>query len=318
MTLSICIPIYNYNATKLITDLSQQALKEKIEHEIILIDDNSDLYENENAQLATLPYTQLTRLPQNIGRSAIRNQLAKNARFEYILFMDCDAEIVDDFFIKRYMDAVQSSHADIIMGGCCYKKEQPASDYYLRWLYGIQREEKPAAERNAAPYRSFSAFNCLIKKNLFSTIQFDETNDIIDPNLMIVFFVRRERNGPLEFTAKAAGSISRISAQDRRQRMIQILDRNGTGVDRAQLDIIRRTNQFNLESQVAGVSTGLTQNGDGDRLRSVPIEVKDTRSIDQRVIHTLRGSNGFNRIGHGSRTFEVIEVDGEGKDGRRI
>ncbi len=175
MTLSICIPIYNYNVTKLINDLSQQALKEEIKHEIILIDDNSDVYEKENAQLATLPYTQLTRLPQNIGRSAIRNQLAKKAQFEYILFMDCDAEVVDDFFIKRYIVSAQSSHADIIMGGCCYKKEQPASDYYLRWLYGIQREEKSAEKRNTAPYRSFTAFNCLIKKKLFDTIQFDET-----------------------------------------------------------------------------------------------------------------------------------------------
>ena len=44
----------------------------------------------------------------------------------------------------------------------------------LRWKYGIRKEQRKAAERNKNPHASFSTFNVLIEKGIFSKIRFNE------------------------------------------------------------------------------------------------------------------------------------------------
>lgn len=175
MNLSICIPIYNYDVTRLVSSLCAQAEMESCNYEVILMDDCSQKCQKENALLDSLPRVSYIKLPQNIGRSAIRNQLAKRAQYEYILFMDCDTAVLDDQFIHRYISTTQNNTADVIIGGYHYNKEKPDRRHLLRWTYGIHREEKSANVRNLHPQRSFSTFNFLIKKSIFDTIQFNES-----------------------------------------------------------------------------------------------------------------------------------------------
>lgn len=175
MTLSICIPIYNYNVTRLIHELSTQASQLSCPYEIILMEDGSQSFLSDNALLAELPHVQHIELPYNIGRSAIRNKLADTAQYEFLLFMDCDTLPLSSHFIQNYLTAAQSSNADVILGGCHYLKERPDTAHLLRWLYGIQREMGNATERNRHPFRSFTAFNLLIKKSVFEKVRFDES-----------------------------------------------------------------------------------------------------------------------------------------------
>ncbi len=175
MTLSVCIPIYNYNVTKLIRDLASQADSAGLSYEILLMDDGSSSHKEENRQLTSLTHVTYTELPHNIGRSAIRNQLAAVAQYEFLLFMDCDTEVYDENFIQRYIDAATQQKADVILGGCCYKEGPQSKEMFLRWFYGKAREERSAEIRNQNPYRSFSAFNCLIRKEIFDIVNFDNT-----------------------------------------------------------------------------------------------------------------------------------------------
>ena len=89
--LSILIPIYNYDVTQLVTQLHQQATATHQPFEIITIEDGSVKHIAENDLLRDLPNVTHIVREKNIGRSAIRNQLADMAQYDYLLFIDCDA-----------------------------------------------------------------------------------------------------------------------------------------------------------------------------------------------------------------------------------
>ena len=94
--LSILIPTYNYDCRRLVSDLYQQAEQAGIEYEIIVADDASPtyIYKEKNREINHLPNCRLIELQENVGRSRIRNRLADEALHEWILFMDCDAEVI--------------------------------------------------------------------------------------------------------------------------------------------------------------------------------------------------------------------------------
>src|ERR1035437_10178864 len=98
--LSICIPVYNYDVTMLVQILYQQAGELQIVFEIICIDDCSkEEYRKVNEQVIT--YAKYVQLHQNIGRAKIRNLFLEYVHFKYLLFLDCDSEIISDDFVKR-------------------------------------------------------------------------------------------------------------------------------------------------------------------------------------------------------------------------
>lgn len=172
--LSICIPVYNYNVTRLVQDLHKQADRLGIDFEIIVIDDFSDpSYKAQNTQISVLRKIRYLELPGNIGRSKIRNLFIRHAQFENLLFLDCDASIISDDFIKTYIDEL-STNGDVICGGLCYQEQRPQKDFLLRWKYGRRKEVMPLEKRLKNPYNSFKTINFLTKKDVFEKIQFDE------------------------------------------------------------------------------------------------------------------------------------------------
>ena len=81
--ISICIPIHNYNAVKLINSIYRQAEKIKIPFEIIAIDDGSeDEFIKLNSSISNLKNVQFISLKKNIGRSKIRNLFLDKTNFE--------------------------------------------------------------------------------------------------------------------------------------------------------------------------------------------------------------------------------------------
>lgn len=172
--ISICIPVYNCDVRKLVHDLDAQARELLIDYEILLIDDESaEDYKEKNKELASLENVRYKELPANIGRSAIRNMLANEAKYRYLIFMDCDAGIYSDKYIYRY--AVCCSPDVVCCGGRINLPAPAAPEYLLRWKYSINREEIDAATRELNPNDSFLTFNFLIDKEIFNTIHFDET-----------------------------------------------------------------------------------------------------------------------------------------------
>ena len=177
--LSILIPVYNRNIAPLINDLSYQLENATIDYEILICDDKSfPKYIKQNGSLADNKHIFFYLNQENAGRSKTRNFLAFKARFPYLLFIDCDANIIDKQFINKYLQEIDK-HKDngsfVINGGTSYRNTPPNQIHFLRWQYGKIREEIPAQKRNLNPYRSFTPFNIICSSSIFKIIQFDES-----------------------------------------------------------------------------------------------------------------------------------------------
>lgn len=173
--ISILIPIYNYVVIDLVKSIHCQSLNISEEYEIILIDDCSqEKYKAQNRECALLNNTSYSELDCNIGRAKIRNKLAKKAQYPYLLFIDCDAKIDNQSYIQNYINECKN-HEQIVCGGVKYNENKIEKDKLLRWKYGREREMKTAEQRNQEPNKSFTPFNFLISKELFTNTLFDET-----------------------------------------------------------------------------------------------------------------------------------------------
>ena len=172
--LSILIPVYNFEINKLVDDLLSQAIDAQIVFEILCFDDGSTAYfKNKNKRLNELKYVNYVELPENLGRSKIRNELAKAAKYEYLLFMDCDSKVVSTDYILKYIKYLKPD--TLLYGGRIYD-QMPPSDPQLKlhWHYGIQREQVDYKIRQKQPYHAFQTNNFLVPKKVFSGIWFEE------------------------------------------------------------------------------------------------------------------------------------------------
>jgi glycosyltransferase involved in cell wall biosynthesis len=112
---------------------------------------------------------------KNIGRAAIRNRLALEAKGDFLLFIDSDAMIpaTAETYLHNWM-AIMAS-ARVISGGILYHESPPGDpEKILRWKYGIKREQRKASERNKHSHASFTTFNVLIDRTIFSKLRFNE------------------------------------------------------------------------------------------------------------------------------------------------
>lgn len=174
--LSILLPVYNYNVTKLVQQLHHQATEAGIPFEITCLDDastNGELQLRNNA-INALEHCSFKVLDKNIGRSSIRNLLAKEARYNWLLFLDADTLPVSNNFIKNYLPFLNDGEK-VVYGGIIYQKEQPQDNELLRWVYGNEREAIPYNIRTEEPYKSMLTLNFMISKSVFNTVAFNET-----------------------------------------------------------------------------------------------------------------------------------------------
>jgi glycosyltransferase involved in cell wall biosynthesis len=168
--ISICIPIYNFDVRKLVYDLLEQA-DEQVE--ILLIDDDSQVeFKEKNRELTTKGVTYIE-LESNVGRAKIRNLFLNHAKNKYLLFLDCDSQIINANYIRNYKNAITESTL-LICGGSIYSPECPSNEQRLRWVYGTTRESKTAKQRSLHPNSSFMTNNVLIEKQVLTSSPFDE------------------------------------------------------------------------------------------------------------------------------------------------
>ena len=122
--LSILIPTYNYNVYPLVLELHKQCLECQIEFEIIVFDDASKSELNiENEKINSLTNCFFKILELNIGRSSIRNLLAKQSKFENLLFLDADTIPISKDFIKNYVSNIDVDEK-VIYGGIKYQNDK--------------------------------------------------------------------------------------------------------------------------------------------------------------------------------------------------
>lgn len=110
----------------------------------------------------------------NIGRAAIRNLLARESRYPNLIFIDCDAVVEKDDFLRLYADALKDY--DVVCGALYHANEQPNDECSLRYRYEKEADkQRDAVTRSKAPYDKFTTFNFAIKKDIFTSILFNES-----------------------------------------------------------------------------------------------------------------------------------------------
>jgi len=164
--ISIVIPTYNYSIYNLVAKIHAQASVLNTPFEIIVCEDASQKFTDENKKIKKFNNTQYFKLAENIGRTALRASLANKAAYDWLLFLDADVLPKNRDFIKKNIETIQKTDSEVIFGGICYEEMKPETSKMLRWKYGNEREAKSVSEREKDPYFIISQ-NLLIKKDIF-------------------------------------------------------------------------------------------------------------------------------------------------------
>lgn len=175
--LSILIPTFEYDCSELVIRLHQQC-EERVkatvfDYEIIVADDGSqtDTWKKVKVTLEAHNGCSFIRLEENIGRSGIRNLLARQAKGDRLLFIDSHMDIIADDYIKRYLE----NEADICQGG--YRVDRNDSmKGNLRYLYEYRaRHLNRKHDDNTNANRDFHTSNFMVKRQLFLNHPLDES-----------------------------------------------------------------------------------------------------------------------------------------------
>jgi glycosyltransferase involved in cell wall biosynthesis len=175
MTISLLIPVCDYDIVALVHSMKGCIGKIPELLEIIIGDDGSKVENREKYKTLEGDGMRLIVSEKNIGRAAIRNKLALEAKGDFLLFIDSDTMLPStaETYLNNWIPAM--SLARVISGGKLYHESPPGDpDKILRWKYGKRREQRKASDRNKHAHASFSTFNVLIDRNIFSKLRFNE------------------------------------------------------------------------------------------------------------------------------------------------
>lgn len=178
--ISILIPTYNHRAFNLVEELNRQALSIDISYEILVLDDCSTnkLIIEENRNINNLENCSYTESKINNGRTFSRGILAKEAKYNWILFLDSDVKPKNDNFLKKYVTEIKDNNFEVVVGGCEYENKIPEKDKIFRYTYGKKREEKTAEFRSKIPHKNILSGNILIQKDIFLKYNYPYPNNI--------------------------------------------------------------------------------------------------------------------------------------------
>lgn len=176
VSISICIPVFNQDVRKLTEQLMVQASKISVPIEIILAEDGSTgleaTYNRDFVQGANIVYMHEE---TNIGRSAIRNLLAKHSKGKYLLYLDGDSSIENPHFLENYIRQIEAHPEAVLCGGTYFQKRMPALKYSLHYMYGTKVVEKLHSCRDSRGRFHFMSSNFVIPRKYCKDIYFDES-----------------------------------------------------------------------------------------------------------------------------------------------
>ncbi|MBR1558237.1 MAG: glycosyltransferase family 2 protein [Prevotella sp.] len=169
--ISILIPTYNDECTTLVKELQKQAERLRLTYEIIVADDGSTNLATValNQELNTLPHCRTIERQVNKGRAAIRNFLASQAQYEWLLFIDSDMTVCRKNYLECY---AMTEGTDVVDGGIIVGQKMKGN---LRSCYESAAEAAFTAEkRTQSPYRDFHTANFMVRSEVFRKHPFDE------------------------------------------------------------------------------------------------------------------------------------------------
>lgn len=173
--LSILIPTHDYTCYQLVADLHKQAEKLGVPYEIIVAEDGSRSQVNiiANHKITELSYCRHIVNKEGRGPAGIRNLLAREAVYGWIIFIDSDAKVEKLDFLQTYFTSI--GKADVVVGGLRHQQENLNPNLSLRFKYEKEADKhRSAAERSLHPYSKFTPFNVMIRRSTFLCIGFDE------------------------------------------------------------------------------------------------------------------------------------------------
>src|SRR5664280_2270410 len=91
MKISLLIPVYDYDIVALVHSMKSAMVKVPELFEILIGDDGSSNEYSEKYRSLEGDGVRIIRSEKNIGRAAIRNRLALEAKGDFFLFVDADA-----------------------------------------------------------------------------------------------------------------------------------------------------------------------------------------------------------------------------------
>lgn len=172
--ISILIPTYNHACVELVGTLQRQASLLPVSYEIIVADDGSTDVSTIEANRTINDFTNSRYIerPENAGRAAIRNYLARQASMPWVLFIDSDMVVCRDDFLCRYVETADQQA--VWDGGITVGGDAKLLNRNLRYRYERAAEHLHTAERRQqAPYRDFHTANFMVPRSLMDRCAFD-------------------------------------------------------------------------------------------------------------------------------------------------
>lgn len=142
-------------------------------YEILVADDGStDKATIEgNRIINTLPHCRYIEREKNVGRAAIRNFLAQEAHYPWLLFIDSDLHVDNPLFIQNYSQA----EGDVVVGGLKIGGNSSQWGHNLRYKYEKAcEEEHDYLHRMKSGDKEFRTTNFVIAKSVLKECPFDE------------------------------------------------------------------------------------------------------------------------------------------------
>ena len=182
--LSVCIPVYRYDARPLVSELLRQTGQLEQTVELLVYDDASpDDGDWGRADLRRQAGIRYVELPDNHGRAAIRNRMAREARYDNLLFLDVDGwpgpTYLQDWLVEQMTTLEWDQlHFDyVISGGRAYQRTVPEDfTLQLHWWYGYRRESQSARRRSRHPNLGFQSNNFMVSRTVLQQHPFPESH----------------------------------------------------------------------------------------------------------------------------------------------
>lgn len=164
-SLSILIPTRNDHCTELVKSLVEQASSIKnLDYEVIVADDGSTegAVIAGNRMVGSMPNCRYIIRRENVGRAAIRNFLAQEAKNEWLLFIDSDMTIINSHFLIQYLNT--KNYEVVVYGGYKIIGEEM---HNLRFQYERASERMHTCrKRRERPNLDFHTSNFMILRSL--------------------------------------------------------------------------------------------------------------------------------------------------------
>lgn len=187
------LPVYNRVCVGMVARLKELCDDvEGLRYEIIAADDGSADRDTvaRNKAIGRMEGCRYVVRDTNSGAAATRNFLTGISRYRWLLFVDCDMSVSDDWFIHRYLEAPE---AGVVSGGMRTGGKAADARRSLRCAYERRAQERhTATERRRHPYQAFRSVNFMAERSVMESCPFDERMRRYED---VMFGRRLEENG---------------------------------------------------------------------------------------------------------------------------